>query len=57
MSSEGAETVLIAAIISVVIRGDDGAPIAGLGVRGTSMILWGKKIGFYRMLLTLVDSF
>lgn len=51
MSSEGAKTVLVAAIISVVIPGDDGAPIAGFGAKVTSMILWGKKIGFSRMSL------
>lgn len=45
MSSEGAKTVLVAAIISVVIPGDDGAPIAGFDVKVTSMILWGRRSG------------
>lgn len=53
MSSEGAKTVLIAAIISVVIRGDDGAPIAGLGVRGDVDDLMGEED---RVLEDVADS-
>lgn len=53
MSTEEAKTVLIAAIISVVIRGDDGAPITGLGARGDVDDLLGEED---RVLADVADS-